>query len=98
MLLWCVHSRQYHLGYVLIIVQGVFPAFFTLYVARERQSAVQAMQFSNGISNPAGLWLGHLLFDSMFSTLGSTVLVIVYAAKFAYLFSGLGYLVRPFRL
>ena len=99
MLPWFVHSRQYHLGYeVLIIVQGVFPAFFTLYVARERQSAVQAMQFSNGISNPAGLWLGHLLFDSMFSTLASTVLVIVYAAKFAYLFSGLGYLVRPFRL
>lgn len=24
------------------------------------------MQFSNGLSNPWGLWLGHLFFDSIF--------------------------------
>ncbi|RPD64790.1 P-loop containing nucleoside triphosphate hydrolase protein [Lentinus tigrinus ALCF2SS1-6] len=70
---------------------AVFPAFFTLYVAQERRSSVQAMQFSNGLSNPAGLWLGHLLFDSMFGVLCATILTIVFAAK-STLFQGLGYL------
>ena len=76
----------------------MFPAFFTLYVARERRSDVQAMQFSNGISNPAGLWLGHLMFDSMFTTFAATLLVIVFAAKFSPLFFGLGYLVSLYNL
>ena len=62
-------------------VQGVLPAFFTLYVAQERRSSVQAMQFSNGLSNPAGLWLGHLMFDSIFSIVIATILVIVFTAK-----------------
>ncbi|KAI0323366.1 P-loop containing nucleoside triphosphate hydrolase protein [Cubamyces sp. BRFM 1775] len=70
---------------------AVFPAFFTLYVAQERRSSVQAMQFSNGLSNPAGLWLGHLMFDSLFSIISATILVIVFAAK-STLFHGLGYL------
>ncbi|KAI1786794.1 P-loop containing nucleoside triphosphate hydrolase protein [Ganoderma leucocontextum] len=69
---------------------AVFPAFFTLYVAQERRSSVQAMQFSNGLSNPAGLWLGHLMFDSIFSVVAATILVIVFAAK-STLFTGLGY-------
>ena len=70
---------------------ALFPAFFTLYVAQERRSAVQAMQFSNGLSNPAGLWLGHLMFDSIFSLVAATILVIVFAAMSA-IFEGLGYL------
>ena len=72
--------------------QAVFPAFFTLYVAQERRSSVQAMQFSNGLSNPAGLWLGHLMFDSIFSVVAATILVAVFSTQ-STLFTGLGYLV-----
>ena len=72
--------------------QAVYPAFFSLYVAKERRSSVQAMQFSNGLSNPAGLWLGHLMFDSIISLITATLLVIVFAGT-STLFTGLGYLV-----
>ncbi|KAI0327697.1 P-loop containing nucleoside triphosphate hydrolase protein [Cubamyces sp. BRFM 1775] len=72
-------------------VMGIFPAFFTLYVAQERRSSVQAMQFSNGLSNPAGLWLGHIMFDSIIAIVAATVLVIVFAAT-STLFRGLGFL------
>ena len=70
----------------------MFPAFFTLYVAQERRSSVQAMQFSNGLSNPAGLWLGHLMFDSILSVVAATILAIVFAVT-STLFTGLGYFV-----
>lgn len=49
------------------------------------------MQFSNGISNPAGLWLGHLLFDSIFYIIAATILVAVFAAH-STVFQGLGLL------
>ena len=75
--------------------QAVFPAFFTLYVAQERRSSVQAMQFSNGLSNPAGLWLGHLMFDSIFSIVAATILVAIFSTQ-STLFTGLGYLVCRF--
>ncbi|KZT02088.1 P-loop containing nucleoside triphosphate hydrolase protein [Laetiporus sulphureus 93-53] len=68
---------------------SVFPAFFSLYVSKERRSSVQAMQLSNGLSNPVGLWLGHLMFDSMFSIIISSVMVIVFAAA-SNQFAGLG--------
>ncbi|KAG9080565.1 hypothetical protein FRC06_006412, partial [Ceratobasidium sp. 370] len=55
---------------------GLWPAFFVLYVSAERCSSVQAMQLSNGMT-PAGLWLGHLLFDLPWITLISTVICIV---------------------
>jgi ATP-binding cassette subfamily A (ABC1) protein 3 len=71
----------------------VYPAFFALYVSRERRSAVQAMQFSNGLSNPAGLWLGHVLFDSTFVLLLSTIIVVVFATA-SDQFNGLGFVVR----
>lgn len=61
-------------------VQAVFPAFFTLYVNKERRSSVQAMQLSNGISNPAGMWLGHLLFDGIPGIIIATVTSAVFAA------------------
>ena len=35
--------------------QAVSPEF---YVSRERLSSVQVVQFSNGLTNPIGLWLG----------------------------------------
>ena len=37
------------------------------------------MQFSNGLSNPAGLWLGHLMFDSIFAVFIATLIIIIYA-------------------
>ncbi|PPQ79372.1 hypothetical protein CVT25_002642 [Psilocybe cyanescens] len=72
-------------------VMAVYPAFAALYVARERSSSVQAMQFSNGLTNPVGLWLGHLMFDTIFSTLLSTIIVIVFAVV-SDQFRGLGFM------
>lgn len=75
--------------------QAVYPAFFALYVSKERRSSVQAMQFSNGLSNPIGLWVGHLLFDFIFSLFASTIIIIIFAAV-ADQFHGLGLFVRYF--
>ncbi|KAF9260869.1 P-loop containing nucleoside triphosphate hydrolase protein [Marasmius fiardii PR-910] len=58
---------------------SVYPAFFAVYVSKERVSAVQAMQFSNGLTNTAGLWLGHLMFDSIFAVISATIIIIVFA-------------------
>ncbi|TFK42145.1 hypothetical protein BDQ12DRAFT_703521 [Crucibulum laeve] len=61
-------------------VMAIFPAVCALYVSKERQSSVQAMQFSNGLANPLGLWLGHLLFDSIISfvvALGGTIIFVL---------------------
>ncbi|KZS93968.1 P-loop containing nucleoside triphosphate hydrolase protein [Sistotremastrum niveocremeum HHB9708] len=69
---------------------GVFPAFFALYVSKERRSSVQAMQLSNGLSNPIGLWLGHLLFDGIFCIIVSTLITIVFATA-SNQFHGLGF-------
>jgi hypothetical protein len=73
--------------------QAVYPAFYALYVSRERLSSVQAMQFSNGLTNPIGLWLGHLMFDTISSVLLSTIIIIIFATV-AHQFYGLGFLVR----
>jgi ATP-binding cassette subfamily A (ABC1) protein 3 len=53
------------------------------------------MQLSNGLSNPAGLWLGHLMFDSIFSVLAATVIIIVFAAT-SNQFHGLGLFVSAY--
>ncbi|QRV97329.1 ABC transporter [Ceratobasidium sp. AG-Ba] len=55
---------------------SVWPAFLALYVSSERQSSVQAMQLSNGMT-PAGLWLGHLLFDLPWITFIVTAVVVL---------------------
>ncbi|KAJ7436225.1 P-loop containing nucleoside triphosphate hydrolase protein, partial [Mycena latifolia] len=70
---------------------AVFPAFFALYVAKERQSEVKTMQLSNGISNPMGLWLGHLMFDSISVFIVSTLVVVLFA-NLSQQFYGLGFL------
>ncbi|VDB86266.1 unnamed protein product [Peniophora sp. CBMAI 1063] len=69
---------------------AVYPAFFSLYVSRERRSSVQAMQFSNGLSNPVGLWLGHAMFDSIFVVIVATIITIIFAAA-SNQFHGLGF-------
>ncbi|KAI0321250.1 hypothetical protein OF83DRAFT_1100473 [Amylostereum chailletii] len=69
---------------------AVYPAFFSLYVSRERRSSVQAMQFSNGLSNPMGLWLGHLMFDTVFVLFLSSIIVIVFSTA-SNQFHGLGF-------
>lgn len=74
-------------------MQAVYPAFFALYVSKERRSSVQAMQMSNGLGDPIGLWLGHLMFDTIISVILSTVIVIIFAAV-TNQFSGLGFFVR----
>ncbi|KAJ3806238.1 hypothetical protein F5876DRAFT_91149 [Lentinula aff. lateritia] len=68
---------------------AVYPAFFAIYVSKERRSGVQAMQFSNGLSNTVGLWLGHLMFDWIFSIISATVTIIIFAAV-SNQFHGLG--------
>ncbi|KAJ6526262.1 hypothetical protein DFH09DRAFT_1187858 [Mycena vulgaris] len=70
---------------------AVFPAFFALYVAKERESEVKTMQLSNGISNPVGLWLGHLMFDSTSVVLTATLVVVLFA-NLSQQFHGLGFL------
>jgi ATP-binding cassette subfamily A (ABC1) protein 3 len=79
--LWsCYGSRPFHGNLqILNLVQAVFPAFFTLYVSKERRSSVQAMQLSNGISNPAGMWFGHLLFDGIPGIIIATITAVVFA-------------------
>ncbi|KAH9885418.1 P-loop containing nucleoside triphosphate hydrolase protein [Cubamyces lactineus] len=69
---------------------AVYPAFFSLYVAKERRSSVQAMQLSNGLSDPIGLWLGHLLFDSIVGVINATLIVVIFAAA-TNQFHGLGF-------
>ncbi|KAI3622160.1 nod factor export atp-binding protein i [Moniliophthora roreri] len=59
---------------------SVYPAFFAIYVSKERKSAVQAMQFSNGLTNTVGLWLGHLMFDFIFSVISATIIIIIFAS------------------
>lgn len=76
------------------VLQAVYPAFYALYVSRERKSAVQAMQMSNGLSNPIGLWMGHLMFDMITVVILSTIIVIIFAAAAGPNFAGLGFLVR----
>ncbi|KAJ7447207.1 hypothetical protein FB451DRAFT_1343436 [Mycena latifolia] len=71
-------------------VLSVFPAFFALYVSKERRSSVQAMQFSNGLHNPVGLWLGHLMFDTIFTLIMATIVIIIFAAV-SNQFHGLGF-------
>ncbi|KAJ3561814.1 hypothetical protein NP233_g9967 [Leucocoprinus birnbaumii] len=70
-------------------IMSVYPAFFALYVSRERRSSVQAMQLLNGLSDPIGLWLGHLMFDTVFIVILSTVIVIVFTGV-SNQFHGLG--------
>jgi len=69
-----------------------------MYVSRERRSSVQAMQFSNGLSNPIGLWLGHIMFDATKVVIISTVIITVYATAASQQMHGLGFLVsvRPY--
>ncbi|KAL1669459.1 P-loop containing nucleoside triphosphate hydrolase protein [Schizophyllum commune] len=68
---------------------AVYPAFFAMYVAEERRSLVQAMQFSNGLSNPVGLWLGHVAFDAIWSIIASSIIAIVFATTSGQ-FAGVG--------
>ncbi|EJD03513.1 P-loop containing nucleoside triphosphate hydrolase protein [Fomitiporia mediterranea MF3/22] len=63
-----------------LAAMSVFPAFYALYVSNERRSSVQAMQLSNGLADPVGLWLGHLMFDSIFSVAAATIIIIIFAA------------------
>ncbi|KAJ7716985.1 hypothetical protein B0H14DRAFT_2643734 [Mycena olivaceomarginata] len=57
---------------------AVFPSFFALYVAKERESSLKSMQLSNGVSNPVDLRLGHLLFDSIPTFIMGTLVVILF--------------------
>ena len=50
------------------------------------------MHMSNGLSDPVGLWLGHLMFDSIFSVILATIIVIVWATS-SNQFHGLGFFV-----
>jgi hypothetical protein len=67
-----------------------------MYVSRERRSSVQAMQFSNGLNNPIGLWLGHIMFDGAKVVIISTVIIIVFAIAASQQMHGLGFLVSVY--
>jgi len=38
------------------------------------------MQLSNGLTDPVGLWLGHLMFDTIVVVMLSTIIIIIFAA------------------
>ena len=50
------------------------------------------MQSSNGLANPLGLWLGHLMFDAIITTIISVIIIIVFATT-SNAFQGAGLLV-----
>lgn len=50
------------------------------------------MQLSNGLTNPIGLWLGHLMFDTIASVILSTIIIIIFGSV-SNQFHGLGLLV-----
>ena len=52
------------------------------------------MQLSNGLADPVGLWLGHLMFDLIFGIVAVTVIIIVFAVATTQL-HGLGLFVSP---
>lgn len=90
-----VSSRSTPISLYSFVSKSVYPAFFSLYVSRERRSSVQAMQLSNGLSDPIGLWLGHLLWDSIFGVIIATIIIIVFATV-SNQFYGLGLFVSSF--
>ncbi len=51
------------------------------------------MQLSNGLTDPIGLWLGHLMYDTIAVVVLSTIIIIVFAAVASGHFHGLGFLV-----
>ena len=53
---------------------------------------MQAMQLSNGLVNPVGLWLGHLMFDSIFTVIAATFITIIFAVA-TNQFNGPGFMV-----
>lgn len=53
------------------------------------------MQLSNGLSDPIGLWLGHLLWDSIFGVIIASIITIVFATV-SNQFYGLGLFVSRF--
>ena len=52
------------------------------------------MQFSNGLNNPVGLWLGHLLFDSIFSVVVASIICLLFFGLSRIHFNEIGLLVR----
>ena len=50
------------------------------------------MQLSNGLADPIGLWLGHLMFDGIFATVSATLIIIIFAGV-AHQLHGLGFFV-----
>jgi len=54
------------------------------------------MQLSNGVSNPAGMWLGHLLIDAIPGVIIATVVAAVFAATRPDQFRFIPLLVRNF--
>ncbi len=50
------------------------------------------MQLSNGLTNPVGLWLGHLMFDTITTIIISTIIIAIFASV-SNQFHGLGLLV-----
>lgn len=55
------------------------------------------MQLSNGLADPIGLWLGHLMFDGIFATVSATLIIIIFAGV-AHQLHGLGFFVSFFCL
>lgn len=53
------------------------------------------MEMSNGLGDPIGLWLGHLMFDTVCSVILATIIIIVFATA-SNKFHGLGFFVSDY--
>lgn len=76
------------------VLKGCYTSFAAIHITEERNSNVQAMMLSNGLSNPFGLWLGHVFYDCLVTTVVSIVVVAIYSAQKPEKVQFLGPLVR----
>jgi ATP-binding cassette subfamily A (ABC1) protein 3 len=91
------------LGWALIFIfffgfaMALSASFPTLYPTFERVRKVRSLHYSNGV-RPASLWLGHLLYESMWLILAGIICGIIFAALSPRNWYHAGFLVLVFAL
>ncbi|KAI1818468.1 hypothetical protein GGS20DRAFT_291739 [Poronia punctata] len=65
---------------VVCLIQGLYPAFFSLYPTYEKQSKVRALNYSNGI-RPLSILFSYFSFDAIFVIIISVVSTALYAPQ-----------------
>jgi len=63
---------------VVCLIQGLYPAFFSLYTTYEKRTRVRALQYSNGI-RPFSILFSYWTFDGVFVIIISVITTIIYS-------------------